>query len=73
MYYISDEISIYMYKYIGVYVTDVKRKKRVIFDINPDIHKEFKMLCEKNNQTISDVMRDYIEEYIKKYKKNIVY
>jgi hypothetical protein len=42
----------------------VKKEKKIIFAIQPDLFEIFRKKCEKQYKTISEVLRDYIIHYI---------
>lgn len=38
-------------------------------DVKPEIREEFRKCCIKNNTLPSRVLKEFVENYIKKYKK----
>ena len=40
--------------------------KEVVVMVQPTLHKQFKDACSKNYKMISEVVRDFMIEYIKK-------
>ena len=45
------------------------KEKRIVFRIDEDIFNELKLLCEKNDKSVSKVLRNYIIKVIKQKTK----
>jgi metal-responsive CopG/Arc/MetJ family transcriptional regulator len=43
--------------------------KELVVMVQPELHKQFKETCTKNYKMISEVIRDFMIEYIKQNKK----
>jgi len=47
-----------------------ENRKNVLFRIDEDLRNEFKIICFKKEISMSDVINDFIERYVKHVKKN---
>ena len=50
---------------------DKKASKRIIFDIDAELHKEFKMLCTYYGSSFSSILRSHIEELVRSAPQEI--
>ena len=68
-----------MYKYINIYSHKhiykkmVKSQKRVIVEIDINLHKEFKKTCAIYDDSMSMILKKAIVQYLADHKKNIIY
>lgn len=44
-------------------------KDTIMVRVPPELKKEFQILCLQNDTNMSDVLRQFIEEYVEKNKK----
>lgn len=51
----------------------VKKKVKMIVEIDEDAQKEFKKLCVDSGTNMSSTVRKCISSWVKEQKKNIVY
>uniref|UniRef100_A0A6M3M7Y3 Uncharacterized protein n=1 Tax=viral metagenome TaxID=1070528 RepID=A0A6M3M7Y3_9ZZZZ len=61
----------YIFECVLFYI--MKGTKRIIVDINTNLHHEFKKTCAANDDSISSVIKTAISRYITEHKKNIIY
>jgi len=43
------------------------KEKRIVFRIDEDLFDKFKNICEKNDKSVSKVLRNYIDKIVVKY------
>uniref|UniRef100_A0A6M3X5E9 Uncharacterized protein n=1 Tax=viral metagenome TaxID=1070528 RepID=A0A6M3X5E9_9ZZZZ len=51
----------------------VKLKKKLIVEIDFDLHKEFKKTCAIKNDSMSSIVKNAILKYIADHRKNVIY
>ena len=47
-------------------------QKRLIFDIDEELHQEFKVECAINKNTMKEVLEEKIKEYIEQSKNKLI-
>jgi len=43
------------------------KEKRIVFRIDEDLFDKFKDICEKNDKSVSKVLRNHIDKIVAKY------
>lgn len=46
----------------------IRKEENIIFKISKKLKSEFKIFCEKEQKTMSEVMSDFIKNYIRENK-----
>lgn len=44
----------------------MSKEKRIVFRIDEDIFENFKNICEKENKSVSKILRNYIDDIVEK-------
>jgi RNA:NAD 2'-phosphotransferase (TPT1/KptA family) len=47
------------------------KEKRIVFRIDESLYETFKEICEKNDKSVSKVLRNYIDKVVENDNKNI--
>ena len=48
-----------------------KIDKKLVLVVQPSLHDNFKQSCESNYKTMSEVLRDFMLQYIKEHKNEV--
>lgn len=48
----------------------MSKEKRIVFRIDEDVFEKFKIICEKENKSVSKILRNQIDKIVNRYESD---